>query len=329
MLHSLTYTSRPNRAYARQHSYDYVRYSRGSGRGEGGGFMIMNWGRGRHHHHPHQSSSSSSNSFYKAASVESKACFDKVILLNTILDKQNKDESEEQNHHVVASLFALPAEVQYKAVALLPPDAIITDLDSNLFDLLLPQDKLVAIAGFQKPTSPQEELDPPNTYTAAGGDGRTTTANTISSSKTDILLFNLQHRHANAVAKMWWDLVEPAEVTCGNGNDITLLIDAISFVLEDGEELSSVIAALEETNDGFVRLGHQMNYSDQDEGGSSKTTGEELLQQQPMIIKGIPPSIPQSRAHMLLSNLDSVRVQLQTTADSVCYRYYPACFLVS
>lgn len=62
--------------------------------------------------------------------------------------------------------------------------------------------------------------------------------------------------------------------------------------------ISSVVASLDETDDGFV-------------GGYS--------------IKTIPISVPAPKATMLVSNEAASRAELQKTADSVCYRYYPKC----
>jgi len=44
------------------------------------------------------------------------------------------------------------------------------------------------------------------------------------------------------------------------------------------------------------------------------------------VIKTVPPPpVPTPRAAALLSNLAEVKMMLQTTADAVCYRYYPKC----
>ena len=239
-------SSRPNRAYCRQHKMDYVRYQRG----------------GRYHY------------------TTQKSCFDKAILLNSIFD--SKDGAS------FPSLFSLPPLVDYDAVALLPPDSIIMSLDSNVFDLL-PKDKLVAIAGWKDKYT--------KSFAEDGGYGPFV-------SQTSVILFNLRHKHANAVAKLWWDWVASPDVSCGQGNDLSMLVEAISAVLEDGEDLSSVIAPLKEGGVGGVGLG---------------SSGKEYM------IKGIPPSTPQSRATLLLNHLEENQVSLVTTADSVCYRYYPQC----
>jgi hypothetical protein len=221
--------SRPNRAYARQWGFDYTSFNSG-----------------RMPHSP-------------------KSCFDKVFVLNTILEKQNREANE-------PPLWPHAPRVRYDSIILLPPDSIVTDLDKDVFDIMLPETKLVAIAGWD--------------------DGKKLTSNS------DVILFNLQHRHADAVAKLWWEMVLPVEITCGANNDLGLLITAIASVMDPTEDLDDLIEPLKETRDGFV--------------------GDHL-------IKCIPPSVPGSRATLLTNNLQESQAMLQETADSVCYRFYPKC----
>jgi hypothetical protein len=245
-LASLTeISSQPNRAYARQHGMDYVRYARGG------------------------------------ASSHYSQCFDKVFLTSMIMDKQS-GQDEETPRGILAPLFSLPARIEYDAVVLLPPDSIVTNLDYGIFDVL-PKDKLAAIAGFEDDRS-------------------------HITCKTGIVFYNLRHKYANAVAKLWRDLVEPLEVSCGAGNDIALLRDAIASVLEDGEELSTVVVSLQESSKGYVR---------------QRIDGDGRPQED--IFRGITPSTPGPRAQMLLNNLPDVRVELETRANAVCYRYWPRC----
>jgi len=246
--------SRPNRAYCRQHGADYVRYSRG-----------------------------------EKSSHARKSCFDKTILLNTILDHQFRDSDS-----ALPSPFSLRPRVEYDAVALLPPDSIIINLDTNMFKVALPNDKLVAIAGWNHHYAKSFEH----------GSGQF-------DSKTGIVFFNLRHRHSNAVAKLWWDEVQSPSVDCGAGNDLTLLVDAIASVLEHNEDLNLLIAPLVESDDGVVSAPVQSDYVD--------------TAQKNDILKGIPPSTPASRTEMLLSDLPSATMSLTSTADSVCYRCYPRC----
>lgn len=223
-------SARPNRAYARQWKMDYANYY--SGR----------------------------------ASYGSRSCFDKVVVLNSILENQQREAKEPP------PLWPHPPRVEYDSIILLQPDSIITDLDKNLVDLLLPRDKLVAIAGWS--------------------DGKKV------NSYSDVILFNLKHQHADAVAKRWWELVLPVQETCGANNDLEMLIAAIGWVKDDEEDLDKLIEPLVETSDGFV--------------------GNHLM-------KCIAPSVPGSREALLTNNFQESLGILQETADAVCYRFYPKC----
>jgi hypothetical protein len=223
-------SSRPNRAYARQWGMDYTRYDSGH------------------------------------STYSKKSCFDKVLVLNAIMDKQSNEAKDQ------LPILPDPSRVRYDSIVLLPPDSIVTELDKNMFDLILPKDKLVAIAGW-----------------ANGGE---------LTSNSDVILFNIQHRHADAVAKLWWEMAEPMEVTCGANNDLEMLITAVAIVMDEFEVLGDLIEPLGETRDGFV--------SDH-------------------LMKSIPPSVPGSRSALLLNNLRQSTATLQETADAVCYRFYPKC----
>jgi hypothetical protein len=222
-------SSRPNRAYARQWGMDYAQFD--SGR----------------------------------PTYNLKACFDKVFILNTILDNQNREPTDP------LPLWPHAAQVRYDSIILLPPDSIITELDKNLFDLLLPKDKLVAIAGWDT-----KELN----------------------SNSGILLFNLKHKYADTVAKLWWESVLPAQVTCGANNDLGMLITAIAETMEPDEDLDDLIEPLAATSSGYV--------------------GDDL-------IKCMTPSVPGSRTAILMNNFPEARASVQATADAVCYRFYPKC----
>lgn len=82
-----------------------------------------------------------------SGSVIQRQCFDKVTLLDIAIDKQLRDSPREKDRIIAPSLFGVLPRMQCNAVALLPPDSTITSVDSNMFDLL-PEDKLVAIAGW-------------------------------------------------------------------------------------------------------------------------------------------------------------------------------------
>ena len=202
--------------------------------------------------------------FRPSSSLLSRTCFDKAIAFQTIMEKQN--------NHILSF-----QHVPYDVLALLPTDAIVLDLDYDLLHLM-PDDKLVSISGWHR----RDSLD-----------------NTLSSGA-EILFFNLRHRYAAAVSQLWWDMVRPRDVTCGAGNDLEFLLQAIESVIEPGEDVASLIVGLNETDRGFVGLDVRA-------------------------IKSIPPTAPSSKDVMLLSNVVETRATLQTTADAVCYRYYPKC----
>jgi hypothetical protein len=232
-------SSRPNRAYARQWGVDYTQYS--SGR----------------------------------PSYDPKACFDKIFVLNTILDKQNLEANES------SLLWSHPEKVRYDSMILLPPDSIVTNLDTNLFEAMLPPNRLAAIAGFTDTDTDTKKLN----------------------SEYGIIIFNLRHKYADAVAKLWWDMASPPEVSCGASIDLGMLLSAIATVMDPSEDFDDLIHAIGESSDGFV--------------------GEHM-------IKCIPPSVPgpRPRLELLMENLEDSKTNLQETADAVCYRYYPICEVI-
>eukprot|EP00977_Amphora_coffeiformis_P024711 scaffold16707_cov182-Amphora_coffeaeformis.AAC.5 len=191
-----------------------------------------------------------------------RACFDKVFILSTILAHQVHSDS----------LWSPASRVQYDAIVILPPDAIITDLDSDLLNLF-PFDKLLAVAGYERSTSIND------------------------STLSEVLFFNLRHKYAMEVVELWNSLSGPS-VTCGAGNDIQLLLDAVDSVAASKKARKELVSDLTISTRGFV-------------GNRS--------------IKLIPEKVPTSKAIMLVSNAAEVEAELQTTAASVCYRYYPRC----
>jgi hypothetical protein len=197
-------------------------------------------------------------------------CVDQVAVVNTILEKQRR---ESEGWHVPQQ-----RSVSYDVVALLPADAVIRDLDYDLLDLL-PDDKLIAFAGWKRE-------DPW----------------AVNGSRINVVFFNLRHRYAAQVVKAWSDVVKSKRVTCGEGLEVSILLDVIQSVLEPYEELSSMIHPLDQTDEGFV-------------GDSSNE----------FAIKGLAPSAASSIAVVSMSSLPDIAASLQTTADSVCYRYYPKC----
>ncbi|KAL3907767.1 MAG: hypothetical protein SGILL_008740, partial [Bacillariaceae sp.] len=156
-------------------------------------------------------------------SYSSKSCYDKAYVLYTLAEKQ-RDEA-----HNPSPRWPHAPRVQYDAIVLLPSDAIITDMDGDIVDTLLPRNKLAAIAGW---TSSQEKLR----------------------SSTGIILFNLSHKHAMQVVESWWKSSQEPYQKCGAANGISTLIDAIASVMdqEAGETLDDLINPLSEIPNGTV-----------------------------------------------------------------------------
>ena len=94
---------------------------------------------------------------------------DHVVVLNVILDAQQPHMTERQN------------SIRYDALVLLPPDAIITDLDYDLL-AMIPESKLLSIVGLQ------------NRPKQAGG----------------VVFWNLRHALTHEVAqRLWKEMVGP------------------------------------------------------------------------------------------------------------------------
>jgi hypothetical protein len=198
--------------------------------------------------------------------INQRSCFDKIHVLNEIMDSQTSET------YGSPSLWSHSALVQYDSIILLSPDSIVTELDTNIIDAMLPADKLAAIAGWN-------ESMPIRSNSA-------------------IVVFNMKHKYASAVAKLWWEMVLPVEVTCGANNDLGLLLSAIAAVMGENDNLSELVQPLNESDNGF--------------------TGAHL-------IKSIVPPVPGCRAAYLEKSLQESRSILQETVDSVCYRFYPKC----
>jgi hypothetical protein len=205
-------------------------------------------------------------------SYSSKSCFDKAFVLQTLAENQIEEAKDPAPHWPHAP------RVRYDAVLLLPSDAIVMDMDENIIDVLLPREKLVAIAGW---TTSREKF----------------------SSNSGVVLFNMRHRHALQVIKLWWDISQEPYKTCGAENGISTLIDAIAAVmdLQKGETLDDLIKSIPEHPSGML--------SDH-------------------IIKCLPSSVPGSRSEIFLSKLQQSGEVIHQTADSVCYRFYPKCEVV-
>jgi len=120
-------------------------------------------------------------------------------------------------------------------------------------------------------------------------------------SRTGLLFFNFEHRLADTVLELWKEEVEPNDMTCGASNDLQIVVEIIRNVIGRGESLEDYIEPLEEGNKGYV--------------------GKAL--------KSIYSKVPSSKFEFLLANKEAFRVQLQKTADSVCYRFYPKCLVIN
>jgi hypothetical protein len=199
--------------------------------------------------------------------------------------------------------------IPYDTVALLPPGAIVVDLDYDLLDLI-PADKLLAIAGWDG----ESKID---------GVKR----------RSEVIFFNLKHTFANTVINRWWGELEGAQQRHnaasheGKYDDLNILIHVIESLLNEGEDLQSVVYRLDEAAGGFVL---EVPNSVPD---SLDTTGESVTPA-PYCIKSFSGAAVESpnsaSAHLpisaqLLSDPEVTRATLQSTADAVCYRYYPKC----
>lgn len=199
----------------------------------------------------------------------------------------------------------------YDAVALIPPGAILMDLDYDLLELI-PADKLLSITGWEG-YSPNDD----------GAEVRN-----------EVIFFNLRHRLADQVIRRWWDELESAHQQLnaandvGNGDATSLLIRIIESVVDEGENLFSVLFQLEEADGGFVL---EAPYSD-----TGNATSHHTMASVPYCIKRfskataetsslLASSSPLPTSVLLLSDPEVTRATLQTTADAVCYRYYPKC----
>lgn len=227
-------SSRPNRAYARQWGLDFARYDTG------------------------------------LSSYNPRACFEKVVVLNAILDKQSNSSGD------LISMWSHYPRVEYEFILLLPPDSILMELDTDVFKNMLPRRKLAAIAGWNR----HHKLV----------------------SNSDVIVFNLKHQHAKAVARLWLELVSPPQVTCGASNDLGMLVDSIAAVTDEDEHLDDLIEPLSENEAGVIGNG---------------------------AIKNIPSSVPGPRMAILSNSIEESAGILQQTADSVCYRFYPKCEVVT
>ena len=305
-------SSLPNRAYARQWRRDYVQILCAS-------------------------TADRKQQQQESSSLEEKSCFAKVFVLQWLLQKHNdttttaaaaavavgvdtangssRSSSNNGNNKATTKTTTTmtTTTVPYDTVALLPPDAIVTDLDYDL-EQLLPADKLVAIAGDwqQQIQKADDDKDNGKQILAAAAAGMT-----------DVVFFNLRHKHAAQVVQLWFDAVANPNhhVTCEAGNDLQLLFEVMrSVVQNDEDKFQSMIHSLIQTEQGFIMGGTNNNNNNKKDGDNNNNNNNR-------VIKSITPQVipAYGRLSLLLADMANSRAVLQTTADSVCYRYYPKC----
>jgi hypothetical protein len=147
----------------------------------------------------------------------------------------------------------------------------------------------------------------------------------------DLVLFNLSHKKAASVINRWYDEVVvksgSSVSSCLHGRDVAKLVDIIHSEFntdkdddgdDEGEEevrSSSMIQYLVQTPNGFIE-----NESQTPVIKTVPTGGTNDI-----VIVG---ANSNTKASNLIANMQRNRELLQTTADSVCYRYYPKCELV-
>ena len=213
---------------------------------------------------------------------------DHVVILNAILDGQQPRMSESAD------------SIPYDALVLLPPDAIITDLDYDLL-AMIPKSRLVSFVGMQRRQHHTGE----------------------------VVFWNLQHKLTHKVAQhLWNEMVRPNEeddnraLLCESGKSyIDLLLDEVlPSVFKDDGDVRSLVESLDETSEGFVFVNSQPVSSEIDPSASAADPMPSYC------LKCFPPTGSSSKtAQLFLSNPDAIGVTLQNTADAVCYRYYPKC----
>lgn len=81
-----------------------------------------------------------------------------------------------------------------------------------------------------------------------------------------------------------------------------MLVDSIAAVTDEDEHLDDLIEPLSENEAGVIGNG---------------------------AIKNIPSSVPGPRMAILSNSIEESAGILQQTADSVCYRFYPKCEVVT
>jgi hypothetical protein len=234
---------------------------------------------------------------------------DLTIALSLFL-KVIRDRQEEQAALEYKDECILP----YDAIAFLLPGAVIMDLDYDLLELI-PKDKLLAI----------------------GGKGaRQRTSNVTETYSNGIILLNLQHDRANQLIDQWWNELESSYMqqysdrTANSDDSMQILIQMTASMLFDGEDLTSLVFYLEETDLGFV-LEAPYSIADTEKDPYSDVSPNSFCIKSFLSAATDDSRLRNSEAASaipLLADPQSTMVTLQTTADAVCYRYYPKCELL-
>lgn len=155
-------------------------------------------------------------------SSDARSCFEKIFVLKTLLDKQNGEINES------LPIWAHSRSIEYDSIILLPPDAILADLDKNVIDMILPTDKLAAIGGWN-----DEKL-------------------TLLTSTSGIIALNMKHKYTHKVVQNWSEMVKSDKITCGANNAFGLFLTAVTSVMNENESLNDIIEPLAESSNGFV-----------------------------------------------------------------------------
>jgi hypothetical protein len=216
-----------------------------------------------------------------------RTCVEKAYALQEIANQQS---NQHPNSLVLATKDQRP-RAEYHVVAILPPNAVLIDLDYDLLELS-PPESLVSLATLGSVFG----LDAGN----AGNGG----VDTAQRRWAEVIIFNLRHKDALEVAALWWEQLMSRRLTCGSGREFELLIELILSVAHERESLTNLIYTLNETDDGLI-------------GKDGVWVLKETALQ-------VAPS-PQTHVVMYASNLADARASLQSDVDSVCYRYYPRC----
>jgi hypothetical protein len=271
----LDIVSRPNRAYARQWGRNYVRFRPQNG----------------------------NNDTMSSVAVPT----DELLLVTffkDLLEQQKAKHAVKHPHHEFKP---------YDAVAVLPPGAIITDLDYDLLSLL-PDDKLAALTGWNSDMSSDVSAVPLSDFGIAS----------------QVILLNLRHPMTESVVHHWWQALSNESSSSpfhAPENETWFHIVASTTLSE--EEVESIVVPLTVAEQGLVLEAAPQPTADDNE------TMHEIKAGIASCIKMCASSTKSlSSSSSLLTSAasgrsnnagEAARALLQYTADAVCYRYYPKC----